>query len=326
MIDRRTFMGACCALASTATFAGPAGPAPLRSARILCGFPPGGSADMLARRIGEYLQGKYADSVVVENKTGAAGRIAIEECKRSAPDGSTLLLTPASTILLFPFLYKDITYGSEDFTSVSTVAWIQSLFGIGPAVPGTVQDLPSYLEWARAHPADANYATPGTGSMPHVLSLLLARQSGTPLQHIPYRGSAPAVVDLLGGQVSAYCGPVGDLLPHMKSGKLRLLATSGQSRSALTSGVPTFAQCGFPDLVMSQWQGVFMPRNVPLQRVRVAADLITEAVRTTAFATALEQMSMEPGGSTPAETLAFVQRDKARWKATVNTLQIELEQ
>lgn len=297
----------------------------LPAARILCGFPPGGSADVLARRIGGYLQGRYADAVVIENKTGAAGRIAIEDCKRSRPDGATLLLTPSTTIALFPSLYQNITYGPQDFTPISVSAWIEAGFGVGPGVPGELRDLASYLKWAKANPQDANYATAATGSMPHILGMLLARASSTPLNHVPYRGSSPAVVDLLGGHVPAYCGPIGDWTEHTKSGRLRLFATSGKTRSALTPDVPTFAEQGYPDLVMTQWQGFFMPRDTPAELAGFAASLIKEATTAPGIVTALRDMGMEAGYTTPQETQALLERDFKRWRSIVKDLDIKLE-
>ncbi len=325
MIQRRTFVAAASAALSPALRAQTESRPVVPALRILVGFPAGGSADALARRVGDHLQGRYATTVLVENKTGASGRLAIGELKRSRPDGATMLLTPSTTIALYPRLYDNIAYQPEDFIPVSTAAWIQSGLGVGPGVPDSVRDLPAYLNWVKQNPGQGGYASPAAGSMPHIVGMLLARQTGTPLNHIPYRGSAPAMADLLGGQVPAYCGPVGDWVPHLKTGKLRLLATSGKQRSQFAPGVPTFAELGHGELVMSQWQGFFLPRGVPAGQVQALGQMVAEAIRLPAVAASIEQMGMEPGSTSPKETLALLQNDHARWGAAVKQLHIKLE-
>ncbi len=208
----------------------------------------------------EKLQsGGYAKTALVDNKPGAGGRLAVEELKRSPADGSVLLLTPAAMITLYPHLYTKLAYRVEDVTAVCTACQVGFGFGVGPAVPESVKNLKDFLAWAKANPAQANYGSPGAGSPPHMLGALLAKESGLDLRHVPYRGSAPGIQDLLGGQVAAMTSPIGDYLPHLKSGKLRLLATSGEARSRFAPDVPTYAEQGFKNLTMSEWYGFFLP-------------------------------------------------------------------
>ncbi len=184
----------------------------------------------------------------MDNKPGAGGRLAVDELKRSPADGSVLLLTPASMITLYPHLYSKLTYRVEDVTPVCTACKLVFGFGVGPAVPETVKDLKGFLAWAKANQGMANYGSPGAGTPPHLLGALLGKESGVDLRHVPYRGSAPGIQDLLGGQVASMTSPIGDYLPHLKSGKLRLLATSGPTRSRFAPDVPTYAEQGFKNL------------------------------------------------------------------------------
>ncbi len=227
---------------------------------MLCGYPAGGTTDAVSRRVAEKLQSNgYAKVALVDNKAGASGRIAIEELKRSPADGSVMLLTPASAISLFPHIYTKLNYRMEDVTPVSTACRIAFGFGVGPAVPASVKNLKDYLAWAKANPGQANYGSPGAGSPPHFLGALLGKEAGVDLRHVPYRGSAPGIQDLLGGQVPAMSSPIGDYLPYLKDGRLRLLATSGQTRSRFAPDVPTYAEQGFKDLVMSEYYEFFLP-------------------------------------------------------------------
>ena len=311
-LDRRQF------LAATGAFAASAMPGfsyaqTLETARILCGFPAGGTTDAVSRRVADHIRGAYAKTVLVENKTGAGGRLAVEELKRSAPDGTTLLLTPAAMITLYPHVYTKLSYTPADVTPVTTACTISFAFGVGPGVPESVQTLKDFLAWAQAHPQQARYATPGAGSPPHLLGMLLAKESGVPLSHIPYRGSAPGIQDLLGGQVASMSSPIGDYLPHLKSGKLRVLATSGPRRSRFTPDVPTYTEQGFKALEMQEWYGFFMPPHVPAELVNRAAGAIAAAVHTPEVSKALTELGFEPHVKTPTELTRAVKEENANW-------------
>ena len=256
-IDRRDFL----ALGAAAALPGFAVAQGMDTARILCGFPAGGTTDAVSRRIADKLRPGYAKTVLVENKVGAGGRIAVEELKRSAPDGTTMLMTPAAMITLYPHVYTKLPYGINDVTPVCTACTISFALGVGPAVPETVKNVKDYLAWAKANPDKANYGSPGAGSPPHLLGMLLSKESGVELRHVPYKGSAPGIQDLLGGQVASFSSPIGDYLPHLKGGKLRVLATSGPKRSRFTPDVATYTEQGFGALEMLEWYGFFMPRE-----------------------------------------------------------------
>lgn len=320
MIDRRQFLARSGAAAFGATSFGLALPAlaqALESARILVGFPAGGTTDAVSRRVAERLQGAYAKTVLVDNKAGAGGRLAVEELKRSPADGSVMLLTPAAMITLYPHIYTKLAYKIEDVAPVSTACVLSFGFGVGPAVPDTVKNLKDFLAWAKANPTKANYASPGAGSPPHFLGALLSKESGVELSHVPYRGSAPGIQDLLGGQVSAMSSPIGDYLPYLKDGKLRLLATSGAQRSRFAPNVPTYAEQGFKDLTISEWYGFFLPAKAAPELVQRLSAAIRTAVATPAVVEAFAQLGLEASATTPAELAQMVKDENAAWGPVV---------
>jgi tripartite-type tricarboxylate transporter receptor subunit TctC len=314
MFNRRTFI-----TTSAATAAWPhlAFAQALENARVICGFPAGGTTDAVSRRVADKLRGSYAKNTLVENKPGAGGRLGVEELKRSAPDGSSLLLTPASMITLYPHIYRSLAYGIDDVTPVCTAGMVSFGLGVGPAVPSAVKNVADYLAWAKANPAQASYGSPGAGSPPHFVAALLGKASGTDLNHVPYRGSAPGIQDLLGGQVPAFSSPIGDYLPHLKSGKLRLLATSGATRSRFTPDVATYAEQGLRDLTMSEWYGFFLPAKASPDVVTRLAQAIATVVNAPDTVEAFAQFGIEAGANTPAEMAKAVREENAAWAPVV---------
>jgi tripartite-type tricarboxylate transporter receptor subunit TctC len=286
----------------------------LETAKVLCGYPAGGTTDAVSRRVAEKLQsGGYAKVALVDNKAGASGRIAVEELKRSPSDGSVMLLTPASAISLFPHLYNKLSYRIEDVAPVSTACRIGFGLGVGPAVPASVKNLKEFLVWAKANPEQANYGSPGAGSPPHFLGALLGKEAGIDLRHVPYRGSAPGIQDLLGGQVPAMSSPIGDYLPHLKEGKLRLLATSGDARSRFAPDVPTYAEQGFNALVMSEYYEFFLPGKASQEVVRRAADAVKAAVSSPDVVEAFAKLGLEAMANTPLELAQMIKAENAQW-------------
>jgi tripartite-type tricarboxylate transporter receptor subunit TctC len=190
------------------------------------------------------------------------------------------------------------------------VAQVAFAFGVGPAVPDSVKTLKDFLAWAKANPALANYGSPGAGSPPHMEGALLSKESGVELRHVPYRGSAPGIQDLLGGQVTAFSSPIGDYLPHLKTGKLRVLATSGPTRSSFAPNVPTYTEQGFKALEMVEWYGLFLPAKAPPEVVRAG-------MNTPEMAEALSAFGMEVKVNSPAELDKAVKGENAAWAPIV---------
>ena len=289
----------------------------LETSRILTGFPAGGTVDVVARRVADKLRGNFAKVTLVENKPGAGGRLAVDELKRSANDGSSLLITPAAMITLYPHLYIKLPYGIDDVTPVCGATSVVFGLGVGPGVPDSVKTLKDFLAWAKANPAKANYGSPGAGSPPHFVGALLGKESGVDLNHVPYRGTVPGIQDLLGGQVSSFSGPIGDYLPHLKTGRLRVLATSGPKRSRFLPDVPTYTELGFKALEQVEWYGFFLPGKAAPELVQRAATAIRAALSTPEMPDALAQFGLEVAITSPAELTKAVKDENAAWAPIV---------
>lgn len=316
VLTRIGYLGA----ASTLSFAGLARAQSLELAKILCGFPPGGTSDAMSRRIAEKLTGNYARSVIVENKPGAGGQIAITTLKDAPADGSSLLLTPASMLTLYPYVYKSLPYKPlQDVQPVSMASYFNHALGVGPAVPASVKSVKDFLAWAKANPELATYGSPGAGSMPHLIVSLLGKLTGQELRHVPYRGSAPGIQDLLGGQVSAMSSPVGDYLPHLKAGKLRLLAISGTNRSPFVPDVPTYRQQGYP-ISVREWYGVFLPGKAPQDVARRAAAYLNIALKQPDLVNSMAQVGVEVQSSTPAALADQMNADTEEWRRLIKQI------
>ena len=285
--------------------------------RVVAGFPPGGTTDLVARQVGNRLRGTFARNVVVENRAGAGGRIAVEELRRSAADGTTMLVTPASVVTLHPHVHRALPYGPGDLTPVAMAVRFELALGVGPAVPAAVRDLRGFLDWARANPALANFGSPSAGSAPHLIGALLARESGIDLRHVPFRGSAPGIQDLIGGQIQAFSSPLGDFLAHLREGRLRLLATSGPTRSRFAPDVPTYVEQGFASIAITEWFGFFVPNGTPVATVNAANQAVRQALGHTEVVDGLAQMGLAVAPSSPAELADAVRREHAAWSGIV---------
>ena len=316
---RRTLLGALGA-SSTSLLAGRAAADGLRTARILVGVPAGAPGDLLARSVADKLRGRYADAVLVENMPGASTQLAIGAAVRSPADGSTILLTPSSPLSLFPATFSKLPYRpAEDLKPVSLAAHFNHAFAVGPAVPESISSLSAYLAWAKANPAGANYGTSGVGTIPHLLCVMVSRMSGAQLLNVPYRGSGPAVTDLLGGQISAMSSPIGFFLPHMSSGKIRILAVSGSSRSLLAPAVPTYQELGFP-FSAREWLGFFLPGLASAPVTTRANSAFSEALVVPAVAASVAALGLEVAHSTPDVLAGMMMSDATEWQKIVREI------
>jgi tripartite-type tricarboxylate transporter receptor subunit TctC len=301
---------------------------PIEQVKVLYGFPAGSSGDIVARRVGEKMAGSAytRNSAVVENKPGAGGRIALDVLKPSAADGSVLALTPYSMLALFPHVYSKLTYDAfKDFMPVSMAAIMQHGLAVGPMVPESVKNVKDFLAWAKANPKDANYGSPGAGSTPHFIGALLGLSGGVDLKHVPYRGSVPGVTDVVGGQIAAMVTPHGDFLANHRAGKMRILATSGSQRSPFVPEIPTFAEQGFPDLVVDEWFSFFAPARTPVNVIAAANAAINAAVKDKSVVDSLAMVGLIAQGST-VEELARSQKEQFdRWGPLVKRVGFNAE-
>ncbi len=323
-INRRAFVGASAAALAlgTAGTTAYAQPAPLETARIVLGFPPGGTSDTLSRRVGEALRAaNYAKNVIVENKPGAGGQIAVQSMKGAATDGSVLLLTPASMLMIYPHIYKKLAYDAfTDVTAVSLGCVFDFGWCVGPAVPDSVKTVPEFLAWAKANPEKANYGSPGAGAVPHFIGVLLGQAGGVELKHAPYRGSAPAVQDMLAGQIQAVSGPIGEFMQHVAAGKARLLGVSGATRSRFVPNIPTFVEQGLKDMVFSEWFGFFAPGGTPAPVIERANAALAKALATKDVIDGIAVMGLEAKSSSAQELATLLKESYDRWGPIVKKI------
>ncbi len=290
--------------------------------KILYGFPAGSAGDSVARRVAEKLAGSAftKNAGIVENKPGAGGRIAVETLKNSPADGSTLALAPVSALSVYPHIYPKLTYTPADVTPVSIAAIMFHGLAVGPAVPAEVKTLKDFLAWAKANPGQASYGSPGAGSMPHLLGALLSLRSGVELKHVPYRGTVPSVTDLVGGQIAAAMNPSGDYIQHVKSGRVRVLALSGNKRSPHQPDVPTFIELGFPDVTCEEWFGFYAPAKTPANVIASANAAITAALKDKSVVDALATVGLVANGTTPQAMAADQKAEFDRWGPLVKQI------
>jgi tripartite-type tricarboxylate transporter receptor subunit TctC len=296
---------------------------PFEQTRILVGFPAGGAADVTARRVAEKVAGSgwSRGAAVVENRTGAGGRIAMEGLKASTADGATLVLTPYSTTSIYPHVYRKLSYDPvADFMPVSLAAVMHHGLAVGPMVPASVTDVKGFVAWAKANPDKANYASPAAGSTPHFLGALLGLREGVDLKHVPYRGSVPGITDVVGGQIAAMFTPAGDFLPNHRAGKLRLLATSGRARLPFATDVATFAEQGFGEFTTEEWFGLYAPKGTPAAAIAAANTAINAALRDKSVVDGLAVVGLLAQGSTPDEMARSQRAEFERWGPLVKRI------
>jgi tripartite-type tricarboxylate transporter receptor subunit TctC len=283
--------------------------------RILVGFAPGGTADIVARQLADKLKDSLGQPVIVENRAGAAGRIALEALKNSPADGSAILLSPIGSAVVSPHAYKANPFDTlKDFAPVSLVANLSLGMAVANNVP--VKNLKEYVEWAKVNKDKAFYATSGAGTLPHFLGLLLAREANVSLTHVPYKGAAAYQGELVAGMIPAAFDAMGDLSEFHKAGKLKIIATAGTKRSAAMPEIPTMREEGF-NVQGDAWFGMFAPAGTPKALVDKYAAAINKAVLLPDVSAKLANLNMEAVGSTPDEFSAAVKRDWDKWGAVV---------
>lgn len=285
---------------------------------IVVPFPAGGGTDVLARIVAEKLRGNYAPAVIVDNKVGASGRTGVEAVKKAAPDGNTLLFTPDFLMTVYPHSFRRLSYDPlKDFVPIAMVARSALGLAAGPALPEAVVDVKQYVEWAKANPKHAFFADTSPGGTPHFVGVMLSQASGVPLTAVHYKGGAPALQDLVGGQVPVSINPLSELLPQLKSGKVRVLAVTSAERSKFLPDVPTMSEAGFPSIAFSSWLGFFAPAGTPADVVKRLANGIADAAAWGDTQQSILKFAMEPVAMTPVGFAAQLKADLERWKPIV---------
>ena len=281
-----------------------------RTVKFLVGFPAGASLDTMTRLVADKMRISLGQPVVVENRPGAAGQIAMSAVKAAPPDGLTLVMTPLVTVVTAPHV-QDLPYDAfADFAPVAHAADFLFAFGMGPATPA--KDLREYVALVKQDARYGNYASAATGSLPHFFSLLFAERAGLKMNHIGYKGTAQAMIDLLGGQIAALMGTVSDVGPQHKAGKVRAVATSGAQRSQHLPDVPTFKELGY-DIEGAGWYAAYAPAKTPKDVVDRLSTAIIEALKSPDVREKLDNLGMEPTGFGPAELARIHRADYDKW-------------
>lgn len=296
-------------------------PAPIESLKVIVGFAAGGTADATARRVAAKLSPGYAKSATVENRTGAGGQIAVQAIKGQPADGSMMVLTPMSILGIYPHTYKKLPYDPvADFQPISVGAVFEYALAVGPAVPASVTNLEQFTAWCKANPDKANYGSPAAGSQPHFVGALYGRAAGFDYKHIAYRGTQPAVIDLLGGNIASVSGPVGDFLQHLPTGRIRILATSGKARNRFVPNVPTYAEQGMKDFFFDEWFGFFAVAGTPAPIVQRLSAAVREALASKDVIDGLASFGLEARGTTPEQLAAMLKADTDKWAPLVKQI------
>jgi tripartite-type tricarboxylate transporter receptor subunit TctC len=298
-----------------ATLAAPAVWAQDRTMRILVGFPPGGSADVIARLIAEKMRVSLGQNVIVDNKPGAAGRLVLGEIKRAAPDGQTLVLTPSGALVIAPWLYSNLPYDPvKDLSPVARVVTFDFAVTVGPGAPQG--DLKAVLAWMKANPAKANYATSGAGTVPHFAGLLMSQATGVPLTHVAYRGGAPAAQDLIGGQVPMMVDTASETIEHHKSGKVRIIAVTGEQRSKSLPEVPTLKEQGI-NMAADAFFGLYGPAGMQPEVVARIDRAVAEALKDPAIQEKIYGFGLVPSYAPAAELASTQAAHLKRWETPI---------
>ncbi|WP_417220994.1 Bug family tripartite tricarboxylate transporter substrate binding protein [Achromobacter spanius] len=296
---------------------------PERPVTVVVPFPPGGTTDLVARVLAKQLADQTGQTFVVENKGGANGNIGMQYVAAAKPDGYTVLYN-TSSIALSPNLYRNLPFDPvKDFEAVSSTAIIPLVLLAHPSLP--VKNVSEFVSYAKAHPGKLSYGSAGAGNVTHLGALLFLRSVGIDAVHVPYRGSAPAMTDLVGGQVQFMTNTLNDSLGFVRDGKLNALAVSSKARSPQLPDTPTLAETVVPDFEMGAWQGMVVPAGTPTDIVNALNTQIRKALQSPALLKQLQAQGAQPLGSTPSEYSDYIRAEINRWKDVVKAANVRLD-
>ncbi len=298
---------------------------PDRPVRVIVPFPASGATDLVARVVTQRVAADLGQQMVVDNKPGAGGTIGTAEAAKAPADGYTLLLTTSSTHAISPHLMPRLAYDArKDFTPVAHLADAPSVLLVTPSLP--VKTVAELIAYAKAHPGKLNYATSGNGTIVHLNSAAFIAQAGVEMAHVPYKGTALAIPDLVAGQTHVLFDSLPTGMPHAKNGRLRALAVTSEKRSALAPELPTLAESGLPGYSSVTWFGVYLPAGAPPALVERIHQAFAKAVQAPDVVASLAKLGLEPAApSTPAQFGAMVQADSNRWASVIRQHKISIE-
>lgn len=303
-------------VASTTLSAAAADPFPSKPIRWVVPFAPGGSSEIVARSVAAEMAKSIGQQVIVENKPGGAGNVAMGEVARAQPDGHTIILGHVGTLAVNPYMFARLPYDVDrDFVPVTLLARVPNIFVVNASVPA--KNLTEFIALAKAKPGSINYGSAGNGSAGHLAFEYLKMVSGIHVVHIPYRGTGPQITDLVAGQTQAASAGTPPLLPHVRSGKLRAIAVGTPQRIAALPDVPTVAESGFKGFETSQWYGLMAPAGTPPEVIRKLAEEAQKALRSSAVTERFANDNAMSVGSSPEAFAEFIKAEQARWKPVI---------
>ena len=297
---------------------------PNKPITLVVPFPPGGVTDIAGREVARNLTKYLNQAVVVENKAGAGGNIGTQYLAASKPDGYTLGLLTVSAMSIAPHVTKNLGFNpSKDFTPITNVIITEGAIVANAATPfSTVQE---FVAYAKANPGKVSYASVGNGSIPHLTAEMFAQRAGVSLLHVPYKGTGPALQDLLANQINlSFESSVGTSLNNVTAGRLKVLAITGAKRSAVVPDVPTVAESGFPGFSAQGWFGLFGPANLPPKILETLNKAVTDALREPEVVARFEKLGVQPDPQAPAAFAKFLEVESAKWGDVAKSLKLEL--
>ena len=297
---------------------------PVKPIHLIVPFPPGGGNDTVARAIAQQISPELGQPVVIDNRPGAGGSVGAELAAKAPPDGYTLFLAGVGSHVVNPNLHKKLGYDPlKDFAPITLIASAPSVLVVNPKVPA--QNIAEFTAYARAHPGVLNYASNGNGSAAQLAAAMYESMAGVKMVHVPYKGIAPAMTDLMGGEVQLMFGTVVALVPHIQAGKLRALAVTGKKRSALLPEIPTLRESGLPEYEAGSWYGIEAPAGTPRTIIDQLNAVMVKALKQPEVARRLALDGAEVIGSTPEEFGAHIKAELERVGKVVRAAGIRIE-
>ncbi len=297
---------------------------PAKPVRIINAFAPGGPSDLLSRAVGDKLQGTWGQPVIVEAKPGADGLIGMEFAAKSPADGYTIVTVPVGNAVLLPNLRSKLPYDmAKDFVPITLLATVQNVLVVGANVPANT--LKELIAYAKANPGKLSFASPGAGSSPHIAGEMLKSATGMDMIHVAYKGTGPALNDVMGGQVTMFFSQMSSALPLVKQGKLKGIGVASLRRHPAATEIPTIAEQDQPGFEAMAWYALFAPAGTPLDIVnKIAADA-TKALQLQDVKDKLSALGADPVGGTPEEFALRLKNENARWGAAIRKAGIKLQ-
>lgn len=291
---------------------------------LIVGFPPGGGVDIVARQLAETLSEQLGQRVVIDNKAGAAGNVAMDFVARARPDGYTLLMGNLGMLAANPVLYPKLSFdASRDFAPVARVVVTPLLAAVPSTLP--VKNMQELVTLAKAKPGTLNFGSGGNGNINHLAGELLKLQTGTQITHVPYKGSAPALADLVAGHIQLVIDGFNVVQPSVAGGRARAIGITGDTRSPAMPDVPTMKESGLPDLVIYGWQGVFAPAATPPVIIERLSAEVAKALANPALKSRLSGQGTEPAYQPPAQFRTYITAEQQRWATVINTAKITVD-